>query len=143
MAPLELYDEVFPIKFYHNDYYVYKYKTKLSTSEKFYISIYESCKDIRKTEILMEDAISKTQVLKIRKKLSELGIIKISIMNVETAKQFCIENSHKGLKCDWCGKKSYILHKHHYPIPKNKGGQDVVNICPNCHCTYHSLIVEE
>lgn len=39
--------------------------------------------------------------------------------------------------CEWCKIKTAVLHKHHYPIPKRKGGVDIVNICPNCHHTFH------
>lgn len=39
--------------------------------------------------------------------------------------------------CSWCEVKTSVLHEHHYPIPKCKGGKSVVNICPNCHHEYH------
>lgn len=39
--------------------------------------------------------------------------------------------------CEWCGVYTSVLHKHHYPIPKSKGGTKVVNICPNCHNEFH------
>lgn len=39
--------------------------------------------------------------------------------------------------CEWCGVHTSVLHKHHYPIPKSKGGTKVVNICPNCHHEFH------
>ena len=140
-APNKLYDEIFPIKIYHADYYKLKYKMNFSMTEKFYLGIFKSCNDINKTELIMSDVISKTQILKIRKRFIKIGILKT--FTVEEAKQFCIKNSHKGLKCEWCGKESYILHKHHYPISKKKCGTNVVNVCPNCHCTYHILITED
>ena len=40
-------------------------------------------------------------------------------------------------QCEWCGIKTTILHKHHYPIQKKDGGINVVNICPNCHHEFH------
>lgn len=40
-------------------------------------------------------------------------------------------------ECEWCNVKTSVLHKHHYPIPKSKGGTDIVNICPNCHHEFH------
>ena len=40
-------------------------------------------------------------------------------------------------KCNWCGVKTYILHKHHHPISKNKGGEKTIDICPNCHHEFH------
>ena len=39
--------------------------------------------------------------------------------------------------CEWCGCYTAVLHKHHYPIPKSKGGTETVNICPNCHHEFH------
>ena len=41
--------------------------------------------------------------------------------------------------CEWCGCKTTILHKHHYPIPKRMGGKQIVNICSNCHNEFHVL----
>jgi hypothetical protein len=45
--------------------------------------------------------------------------------------------------CDWCKAETYNLHKHHYPIKRSKGGQTTVEICPNCHYEFHSLIDRE
>lgn len=41
--------------------------------------------------------------------------------------------------CNWCNIKTFVLHEHHYPIPKSKGGTETVLICPNCHHEYHSI----
>ena len=41
--------------------------------------------------------------------------------------------------CNWCGGKSIVLQKHHYPIPRAKGGTEIVSICPNCHYGFHYL----
>lgn len=143
MAPLELYDKVFPIKIYEAAYYRENFGIDFTPSERFYLSIYENCNDVYITELLMQDMISKTQTLKIRKHLISLGLIDMKIYTVDEAKEFCIKNSHKGIKCEWCGKESYTIHKHHYPIPACKGGNDTVNICPNCHYTFHTLIKED
>lgn len=51
-----------------------------------------------------------------------------------------IKLSHKGKKCEWCGRECYILHEHHFPIPKRKGGTETVSICPDCHYTFHALM---
>lgn len=40
--------------------------------------------------------------------------------------------------CEWCGCQTTILHNHHYPIPKRKGGKKTVSICSNCHSEFHS-----
>lgn len=136
-----LYDEIFPIKIFHNDYYL---PHKLNINEKIYLAIFNKCYNYKKTEMLMLHHVSKPQVINIKKHLIELGlIIPDSVKSVEQAKEFCIANSHRGFKCEWCGNESYILHKHHYPIPLCKGGTDIVNICPNCHSTFHSLLIED
>ena len=41
--------------------------------------------------------------------------------------------------CEWCGGKTHVLHEHHYPIPRSKGGTETVSICPNCHYEFHYL----
>lgn len=42
-------------------------------------------------------------------------------------------------RCGWCGCKTAILHEHHFPIPKSKGGVETISICPNCHTEFHYL----
>jgi len=44
-----------------------------------------------------------------------------------------------GNKCQWCLGTTFILQEHHYPIPQCEGGDEVVKICPSCHCEYHHL----
>ena len=39
-------------------------------------------------------------------------------------------------KCEWCGKGSQDV-SHHYPIPKSRGGKDMVRICAGCHHRFH------
>lgn len=39
--------------------------------------------------------------------------------------------------CEWCGISTSVLHKHHHPIPKSRGGIKTVGICPNCHHEFH------
>lgn len=39
--------------------------------------------------------------------------------------------------CEWCKCNTAVLHDHHYPTPKSKGGVEVVSICPNCHYEFH------
>ena len=43
------------------------------------------------------------------------------------------------LTCEWCKVNTSVLHEHHYPIPKSKGGTETVAICPNCHHEFHSM----
>lgn len=39
--------------------------------------------------------------------------------------------------CEWCKIRTTVLHEHHYPVPKSKGGDATVSICPNCHHEFH------
>jgi hypothetical protein len=39
--------------------------------------------------------------------------------------------------CSWCQINTSVLHGHHYPIPKSKGGTEIIDICPNCHHEFH------
>lgn len=41
--------------------------------------------------------------------------------------------------CSWCAVRTAVLERHHYPIPRSKGGTETVSICPNCHTEYHFL----
>jgi len=45
-------------------------------------------------------------------------------------------------QCEWCFCNTFILNEHHFPIPRKDGGQEIVNICPNCHYEYHYLKYE-
>lgn len=79
--------------------------------------------------------------------LEGLGLIeKLSPVTAEEAKviiltkkpqQFFIEGQKK---CQWCKCNTAIAHKHHYPVPKSKGGKETVTICPNCHTEFHYLV---
>ena len=48
-------------------------------------------------------------------------------------------NAKKEKICEWCKGRAYMLHEHHYPVPKRDGGTETVNICPNCHSTFHYI----
>ena len=131
-----LIDEVFPIKIYENDYY----PCKLSMSEKFYLAIFDKCRSIDVTDIIMAETISKSTLARIKHKLQKECLIPKYEFTSESAKQFTIKNSHIGKTCEWCGKECYVLHKHHYPIKASDGGTKTVLICPNCHATYHAIM---
>lgn len=139
-CPKYLYDELFPVKIYQH-YLPYD----LTTNEKLYLELYRNAgDDIRKVDLVMSDSLSYHCILHIKNHLNELGLIVVpEKLSSEDARAFAVENSHKGLKCDWCGMESYVLHEHHYPIPKCRGGKDTVHICPNCHSTYHAVCEEE
>ena len=71
------------------------------------------------------------------------GLLEIYYYTSEEKRQIISEdNTNRGngnKTCEWCNYNSYVLHKHHYPIPKAKGGTEMVSICPNCHYQYHHL----
>ena len=82
------------------------------------------------------------------RKLNELikkDFIKKEKLQPKERKQYIVDNKNVddtgiGHKfCDWCNTKTLSLNEHHYPIPKNKGGEDTVFICPNCHYEFHHL----
>lgn len=61
-------------------------------------------------------------------------------------KEFLLANKYpqhfglgNALNCEWCGAKTLVLHKHHYPIRRSQGGVDTASICPNCHAEFHIL----
>ena len=113
--------------------------------KKLYLGLYDNANgDIQKVDLVMRDIVSTRCISLIKKHLSDLGLINNYIYEYtpENAREFTIENSHKGLVCEWCGKQCYILQKHHYPISASNCGQQTVNICPNCHYTYHKIIKE-
>lgn len=77
------------------------------------------------------------QVLKkagylVKKKYPQKEVVR---MIVERDFKRCVPKT-----CEWCNKKTLILHNHHFPIPKGDGGTEIVKICPTCHFEYHLLI---
>jgi hypothetical protein len=123
-----------------------------SAGEKYYVAILYSYMDSPEIRDfwLNANVYNKRTIYKMNRHLESIGLgelIAISkspkIESSEEAKQFTILHSHKGNICEWCGRESYILHKHHFPIPKSKGGTNTVNICPNCHSTFHAIYKSE
>lgn len=113
---------------------------KLSMNDILYICRYYIYnKNIEKTDFYMLKTLNKVQLKRIKNKLCKLLYIE-QIKLQEEIKKMTIKLSHKGKKCEWCGKESYILQEHHYPIQRKDGGKEIVNICPNCHYTYHSIM---
>ena len=117
---------------------------ELKTNEKIYLAAYLNYnKSIIKADNYMDNMISKMSINSIKKHLIKLGYIEntnITIKNINDAKELTIQISHKGLQCEWCKQECYILHEHHFPIPKSKGGKNIVKICPNCHYTFHKIM---
>ena len=113
--------------------------SNLTNSEKIFMATYlMNNKDMAETERDMFD-YKKANLSKIKKNLEKKGYIKKCNYTVEELKDKTIEIAHTGNKCEWCGKESYVLQEHHYPIPARNGGTKVVHICPNCHYTFHAL----
>ena len=142
-CPEYLYDELFPVNIYHPEHYL---PFDLTIHERLYLELYNNAEgDTRKVDLVMSDSLSYHGIQNIKNHLKELGLIKIpQKLSPEDAKEFVIAKSHTGLKCDWCGNYSYVLHEHHYPIMRSEGGTDTVHICPNCHCAFHIVCsVEE
>lgn len=74
------------------------------------------------------------------KKLIEADYI--TEVNIDDIVHHLKNNGLNGLgvgvyKCSWCGIKTNVIDKHHYPIPRSEGGTEVIEICPNCHAEYH------
>ncbi len=44
------------------------------------------------------------------------------------------------LACEWCGYHTFILDRHHFPVPARLHGTLTVNICRNCHAEFHYLV---
>jgi len=114
----------------------------MQLSDKLYLGIYKTTNDINETDKIMGYTMSKSSILRIKQRLADLGYIKY-IDDPEQAKQFVIDMLDEGDTCDWCGRKNYVLHEHHYPVSKSKGGVDTVRICPNCHANFHYVFKED
>lgn len=118
--------------------------TNLSIAERFYIALFQQFSEQKADELMLKNiSISTLKALKAKLVLKKYISLTTYINSPEQAKDFVIQNSNSGKICEWCGKESYILHSHHYPIPKKLGGKEIVRICPNCHCTYHAIYKED
>lgn len=118
-----------------------KKKIKLTPGEILYYSTYLTFnKDIVKTDNDASIYMGKNQIDRYKRHLTKLGLIKKEKYNVKQAKEMTIKLSHKGKICEWCKQESYVLQEHHYPIMAKDGGTKVVQICPNCHYTFHKLL---
>ena len=85
--------------------------------------------------------LSPTTIERCVKKLIELGYIeKKAVQSPHYIKESLINYPRDNkYVCEWCRKPSITLQDHHFPIPKSKGGEEVVRICPNCHYGYHYM----
>ena len=113
---------------------------KLSIVEKYYLSIYNQYHENSKiTDAIMMKAVSKPTVSRTKQSLKKMGYIKSNNISPKEAKKMVLDNKNKGFICEWCGTKTYAIQKHHYPISQKDGGEQTVNICPNCHFEYHLI----
>lgn len=116
---------------------------RLNINAKYYLSIYKQCfNNEEETDLIMLEVVSINTINSIKKMLEKYNLLK-KITNSEEAKNIVLKNKGQGKSCEWCGAKTYALQRHHYPIPKHKGGKETVLICPNCHYEYHSIIKDE
>ena len=112
---------------------------RLALNEKFYLAIYNQCNNLESiADKMMETIVSKTTICAIKHTLRKRELIE-TITSPEMAKQRVLKIKGSGDRCEWCGCKTYALEKHHYPIPKHKGGTETVLICPTCHREYHLI----
>ena len=116
---------------------------RLTVNQKFYLAIYEQCsKNEIETDEMMKKIASTTTIWSVKKSLKEMGLIDF-VTDYEEAKELVLQRKGKGKACEWCGIKTFALQEHHYPIPKSKGGDKTVSICPNCHAEYHLILKDE
>ena len=84
--------------------------------------------------------ISKKRLNRTICKLVNKGLIeKVEINHEEIVEKLKSNSIEKPYICEWCGENVATVDEHHYPIPKSKGGTEVVRICPNCHYTFHRI----
>lgn len=114
----------------------------LSVYEKFYISVYLDIGQEKIADEQMKGLVSQGTLSKIKKSLYEKRLLK-KITTPQDAKKIVVNNKGNGFECEWCGCKTTAIQKHHYPIPKSKGGTETVNICPNCHYEYHLILKDK
>ena len=114
--------------------------TRLSANEKFYLALYlRYSKNESKADRMMAQLASKPTICSIKKTLRKLGLMDM-VTDCEQAKELVLQRKGQGEKCEWCGTKTFALQQHHYPIPRSKGGNKTVSICPNCHSEYHLIL---
>ena len=84
--------------------------------------------------------VTKTSISKWVSSLAKIGYIQL-INDEDIVANLKAKNLHGmgygNKKCQWCGILTSVLHKHHYPISKCNGGNEIVRICPNCHHEFH------
>ena len=90
----------------------------------------------------MEGFVSKDTIKRAIRKLGKLGLIPKNILSPEQIAEILQSKRTEEIGqyvCEWCGSKTLLLHRHHFPVSKLNGGKDIVKICGTCHYEYHHL----
>ena len=114
----------------------------LTPKEKFMVAAYEQGIEFRNdAEACEHFSLGKEYYRRTMKSLIERGFIKENKVTPESIVN-SLQNKtvEKLYTCEWCKEKVAVLQDHHYPIPRSKGGEEIVHICPNCHYTFHKLV---
>lgn len=96
--------------------------------------------DITKHDLMESFKVTKPTIAKSLKRLKERNYIQDYADGgiVEKLKAKKMEGLGIGKKtCLWCKVKTYVTHSHHYPIRREDGGTETIEICPNCHHEFH------
>lgn len=81
------------------------------------------------------------------RRLKKIGLLEFREYNPSDVKEILTKKNliNTGIgfeRCSWCQTNTYTLHEHHFPIYKADGGLKTVNICPNCHQEFHTLMTK-
>lgn len=114
--------------------------------------IFQSIKDLQATNKivtlqLLQETLPFLHEETIARKIKFLianNYIKTKKLDPETKLNILKTKNLKGLGigdyvCPCCNCRTFVLHEHHYPIPKHLGGKETILLCPNCHYEYHYL----
>lgn len=96
--------------------------------------------EITKNQITERLTLTKETVTRALNQLKENNYIKeydtvniVDLLKTKNMKELGVGDRI----CSWCKVKTYVLHKHHYPVRKEHGGTETIKICPNCHHEFH------
>ena len=91
--------------------------------------------------------LSKPMIADYLKTLAITGFLEVApVFTSEQVKELLCSKTPQRLatyltyQCEWCCCFTGYLHNHHYPVPRSKGGEETVAICPNCHSEFHHLV---
>lgn len=91
--------------------------------------------------------LSEQMIITYLKALTIIGFLeKVPVFTDEQIKEILCSKTPQQVptylthQCEWCNCLTGFLHNHHYPVPRSKGGEKTVTICPNCHSEFHLLV---